>query len=227
MIHTHAYKLDGIQHSMFYDSLSYISKLGLGGAIVRRLCIQTSWFGCTKMMRLTILTDCLVRTQETIQISLSEDTFMILSGFFVRTQKTIQISLSDDTIMTLILFLVRTWETVQISLSEDTFMTLTEFLVKTQETVQISLSEDTFMILARFLVRSLKTIQISLGADTVMILTVFFFVRTQQTIQISLIIRGQKGTRKWVVEVLSFTCGAFGGTLLSIVYCVCSLLSTA
>ena len=28
-------------------------------------------------------------------------------------------------------------------------------------------------------------------------------------------IRGQKGTRKWVVEVLSFSCGAFGDILMN------------
>ena len=57
----------------------------LPDAIVHRLCIQTWWFGCTEMRRLTILTAWLVRTQETIQISLSEDTFMILTVFLIRT----------------------------------------------------------------------------------------------------------------------------------------------
>ena len=46
-----------------------------------------------------ILTVFLVRTQETIQISLSEDTFMILAVFLVRTQEIIQTSLSEETFM--------------------------------------------------------------------------------------------------------------------------------
>ena len=47
------------------------------------------WFGCTEMRRLTILTAWLVRTQETIQISLSEDTFMIFIELLVRAEETI------------------------------------------------------------------------------------------------------------------------------------------
>ena len=34
----------------------------IGTTIVRRLCIQTWWFGCTEMKRLTILTAWLVKT---------------------------------------------------------------------------------------------------------------------------------------------------------------------
>ena len=42
------------------------------------------WFGCTEMRRLTILTARLVRTQETITISQSEKTYLILTAFLVR-----------------------------------------------------------------------------------------------------------------------------------------------
>ena len=36
------------------------------------------WFGCTEMRRLVILTALQVRTQETIQTSQREDTFLVL-----------------------------------------------------------------------------------------------------------------------------------------------------
>ena len=53
--------------------------------IVCRLCIQTCFFSCNEIRRLTILTLLLVTTKETIQTSQSEDTFLILPNLFVRT----------------------------------------------------------------------------------------------------------------------------------------------
>ena len=50
-------------------------------SIVCRLRIQTWWFGCTEMKRLTIGTAWLVRTEKTIQICLSEDILTFTSGY--------------------------------------------------------------------------------------------------------------------------------------------------
>ena len=51
------------------------------------------------MMRLTIWTALLVRTQDTSQTSQSEDTFLILTVLLVRTEETIQFSQSEYTIL--------------------------------------------------------------------------------------------------------------------------------